>query len=67
MDVIVLLIFVSSVLAACSVGAFVATMRDGEVADADRLALAPLDAGAGVGAAPVVRGRARAAEKGDVS
>jgi hypothetical protein len=63
MDVIVLLIFVSSVLAACSVGAFVATMRDGEVADADRLALSPLDAA--VAPAPTVHGRA--ARKGDVS
>lgn len=62
MEVIVLLIFVSSVLAACSVGAFVATMRDGEVADADRLALAPLDAG------PVSRTAARVVvEKGDLS
>lgn len=43
MDVIVLLIFVSSVLAACSVGAFVATMRTGEAEEADSLSLRPLD------------------------
>jgi len=43
MDVIVLLIFVSSVLAACSVAAFVATMRAGEAEEADRLSLLPLD------------------------
>ena len=44
MDVIVLLIFVSSVLAACSLGAFIATIRTGEPEEADRLALAPLRA-----------------------
>ncbi len=42
MDVIVMLIFVSSVLAACSVGAFVATMQAGEAEEADSLSLLPL-------------------------
>ena len=42
MDVIVMLIFVSSILAACSVGAFVATMQSGEAEEADSLSLLPL-------------------------
>ena len=44
MDVIVMLIFVSSVLAACAVGAFIATMQAGEAEEADSLSLLPLEA-----------------------
>ncbi|MCC6647976.1 MAG: cbb3-type cytochrome oxidase assembly protein CcoS [Polyangiaceae bacterium] len=42
MDVGILLFFVSSVLAGCSVAAFVWTMRGDEFDHADRQALAPL-------------------------
>ncbi len=42
MEVIFLLVFVSAVLVACSVGAFVYTIRQNDHDHADRLALAPL-------------------------
>lgn len=42
MEVIFLLVFVSGVLVACSVGGFVYSIRNDEHEHADRLALAPL-------------------------
>ena len=42
MEVIFLLVFVSGVLVACSVGGFVYSIRNNDHDHADRLALAPL-------------------------
>lgn len=42
MNVLFLLVFVSSILVTCSIWAFVWTMRHDDLDHADRLALAPL-------------------------
>ena len=42
MDIVFLLVFVSSVLVSCSIGAFVYTMKQNDHDHTDRLALAPL-------------------------
>ncbi len=43
MEIVLLLLFVSAVLLACSIGAFVFTVRSNDFDHVDRLALAPLD------------------------
>lgn len=42
MEVVFLLVFVSTVLVGCSVGAFIYTMKQNDYDHTDRLALAPL-------------------------
>ncbi len=42
MEVIFLLVFISSVLVACSIGAFVYTIKQNDHDHVDRLAIAPL-------------------------
>jgi nitrogen fixation-related uncharacterized protein len=53
MEIVFLLVFVSTVLAACTVGAFVYTIKQNDHDHVDRLALAPLRDDAGI---PASRG-----------